>query len=363
MIPSASADRELSNLLLEQADRLLRAEVTREVLAGADAGAFPAALWQLCEEAGLTAALLPESAGGAGVALADGMRLVRQFGYHAVPLPLAETMLGQALWSSAGGAPADGSMTLVPDAGLQLRVRGAQRTLSGQALRVPWGGSVQHLLLEARDEQGVRWLVRVPQAAVRSEPVRNLAFEPRDGVRFDDVQLDQAMVRAAPRQRLFDVGALMRAQQMAGAMERCLDFALTYAMERQQFGRPIGKFQAIQHLLAEAAGHYAAAVAAAGLATDAWGSAQFGFGVAVAKARVGEAAGKVAAIAHQVHGAMGFTQEHPLHFSTRRLWSWRDEFGSEAQWQARLGRWVCAAGGAALWPALAGDRPLDGTPS
>jgi acyl-CoA dehydrogenase len=149
-------------------------------------------------------------------------------------------------------------------------------------------------------------------------------------------------------------GALMRAQQLAGAMERCLDHALRYAAERKQFGRAIGRFQAVQMMLAEAAGHYAAATAAADLAAEAWGTDAFGFSVAVAKARTGEAAGKVAEICHQVHGAMGFTQEHPLHFATRRLWSWRDEFGNEPFWQERIGRLVCANGGDALWPMLTG---------
>jgi acyl-CoA dehydrogenase len=141
---------------------------------------------------------------------------------------------------------------------------------------------------------------------------------------------------------------------MVGAMERCLDYAIAYAMERQQFGRPIAKFQAIQHMLADAAGQFAAAAASADLAADSVGQADFDFTVAVAKARVGEAAGKVAEICHQVHGAMGFTQEHPLHFATRRLWSWRDEFGHEAYWQQRIGMLVCAAGGNALWQRLVG---------
>jgi acyl-CoA dehydrogenase len=146
----------------------------------------------------------------------------------------------------------------------------------------------------------------------------------------------------------------MRAQQMVGAMERCLDYAIAYAMERQQFGRPIAKFQAIQHMLADAAGQFAAASASADLAADAVAQADFEFAVAIAKARVGEAAGKVAEICHQVHGAMGFTQEHPLHFATRRLWSWRDEFGHEAFWQQRIGTLVCAGGGDALWQRLVG---------
>jgi acyl-CoA dehydrogenase len=162
-------------------------------------------------------------------------------------------------------------------------------------------------------------------------------------------------VRAAPplcAEGLLVFGAVLRAQQMVGAMERCLEHALKHANERKQFGRALAKFQAIQHMLAEAAGHFAAASAAADGAAEAWGQPEFRLATAIAKARVGEAAGKVAAICHQVHGAMGFTQEHPLHFSTRRLWSWRDEFGGEAFWEAEIGRGVCAQGGEALWDTL-----------
>jgi len=72
--------------------------------------------------------------------------------------------------------------------------------------------------------------------------------------------------------------------------------------------------------------------------------------VAIAKLRVGEAAGSGAAIAHQVHGAMGFTYEHSLHHATRRLWAWREEFGNETHWATVLGRMVAARGADALWP-------------
>jgi len=357
MIASAP-DVELTRVLLEQADRLLRGEVTREVLARADGGEFPDALWRACEDAGLPLALVPEGSGGVGLGLAQGLRLIRHLGYHAAPLPLPETMLALMCWCEAGGAPVTGSVTLLEDEGLRLHAAGARFRLSGQALRVPWGASAGHILLQAHDESGALHLTLLPHALVRAEPVRNLAFEPRDTLYFDRLEVDGSLTRAVPGNRtgsLYLLGALMRAQQMAGAMERCLDYALAYAMERQQFGRPIAKFQAIQHMLAEAAGHYAAAVAAADLAADSWQTPRFEFDCAIAKARVGEAAGKLAAIVHQVHGAMGFTQEHPLHYSTRRLWSWRDEFGSEAYWQERVGRLVCEAGGAALWPALAGE--------
>jgi acyl-CoA dehydrogenase len=216
---------------------------------------------------------------------------------------------------------------------------------------------VRSILVHARTENEASHLVLLPAGQASAHARHNLAGEPRDTLSLDGVVLPPSAVRPAPRRcaaSLLAFGALIRAQQLAGAMERALDYALTYAQERKQFGRPIGKFQAIQHMLAEAAGQHAAATAAADLAIDAWDSDDFGFAVAVAKARTGEAAGKVAEVAHQVHGAMGFTQEHPLHFATRRLWSWRDEFGADAYWQEQIGRQVCAAGGAALWPRLAG---------
>ena len=122
-----------------------------------------------------------------------------------------------------------------------------------------------------------------------------------------------------------------------------------YAQDRVQFGRPIGKFQAVQQNLAVLAGQAAAATAAADLAAEAIGDAIRVLPIAAAKARTGEAAGIGAAIAHQVHGAIGFTFEHSLHFLTRRLWSWRDEFGNEAEWNRLVGRHMAGAGADRLW--------------
>ncbi|MDP7547849.1 MAG: acyl-CoA dehydrogenase family protein, partial [Alphaproteobacteria bacterium] len=126
------------------------------------------------------------------------------------------------------------------------------------------------------------------------------------------------------------------------------------ANDRTQFGKPIGKFQAVQQELARMAGEAAAAgaaVEAASRAADRVGC-KAGFEMAVAKIRASEAASIVASIAHQTHGAMGHSYEHALHFATRRLWSWRAEFGSETYWSETLGRSLASHGGAALWPYL-----------
>ena len=140
-------------------------------------------------------------------------------------------------------------------------------------------------------------------------------------------------------------GALMRSIQMCGAMARVRDLTILHASERNQFGQPINRFQAVQHHLAELAAEAAAADAIVGgaLAQPSRSS------VAAAKVVTGRAAGRVAAIAHQIHGAIGFTQEHQLHRFTTRLWQWRDDFGTESDWAIDLGR---SLAGGNLWEAM-----------
>ena len=160
-------------------------------------------------------------------------------------------------------------------------------------------------------------------------------------------------------QPVWTLGALARSAMLVGALESVLEQAVRYAGERVQFGKPIAKNQAIQHSLALLAGDVAAArMAALVAAADAPGGGvgtacrTARFSVAVAKVRAGEAATRGAAIAHQVHGAIGFTHEHALHFATRRLWAWRAEFGGDAQWAEELGRAAIQARSGGFWPGL-----------
>lgn len=139
--------------------------------------------------------------------------------------------------------------------------------------------------------------------------------------------------------------ALLRAIQIAGALDRVQELTVTYARERQQFGQPINRFQAVQQELAELAGQ----VALAGAAVDQAVEEPSGKRVAVAKVVAGEAAGRVAALAHQIHGAIGFTHEHRLHRYTTRLWRWRDEGGTEPAWAENLGDLLARVGGERVW--------------
>jgi acyl-CoA dehydrogenase len=125
---------------------------------------------------------------------------------------------------------------------------------------------------------------------------------------------------------------------MAGAMQEVLKVSLQYANDRVQFGRSIGKFQAVQHQLTVMAEEVIAATMAARIACNTDSSTAAPLACAVAKARAGEAALIVARIAHAVHGAIGITQECNLQLLTRRLLSWRVSAGSEAYWNEQIGR-------------------------
>jgi acyl-CoA dehydrogenase len=345
---------EMRNDLLKTVDRIFDARCQKPVRESAEAGEWPAALWQALEEVGVDRAALPEEAGGSGLDFEDAMLALRRSAYHGAPVPLAETMLAGRLLAAAGLAIPQGALTVAPvQTGdrLQFVQTGAGATVSGTAHRVPWGNLCAHVVVAGElDGKDIVGLASTSGAARGVD--KNLAGEPRALLEFEATPLITLAPLKDALARLEAEGALCRSVQMAGALERALEHSLQYANERVQFGRPIAKFQAIQHMLAVLAGQVAAASAAADAAVEASRHAPDEFAVSVAKSRVGEAAGKGTEIAHQVHGAMGYTREHNLHYSTRRLWSWRDEFGNETYWQTRLGRVVAAQGADALWPML-----------
>lgn len=137
-----------------------------------------------------------------------------------------------------------------------------------------------------------------------------------------------------------------------------MEFTVQYSVEREQFGRSIGRFQAVQQQLAELAGEVATMRTSTDAAVAACANAGFGgqsaFAVAAAKVQAGRGGGVVARIAHQVHGAIGMTEEHSLHRVTTRLWSWREEAGDESHWGDQLGRQVLQRGPSEVWALLTG---------
>jgi acyl-CoA dehydrogenase len=341
-------------LIVDITTRILRDLAEPQALNNARDDAWRRPLWQALEENGLTRAWVPEALGGAGLSLADSFAILRVAGRFALPVPLAETMLAAWLLAKAGLQAPAGPLTVAPVRPRDGFRRGRDGRLDGKALGVPFARAAGHVVVAAADEGGVHVaLVSTDGLALRAG--HNLASEPKDDlVLAGAVPAAEGKAEGLDADSLLFMGATARAAQMAGALEAILDISVRYAGERVAFGRPIGKFQAVQHNLAQLASETAAAVSASGTAARALdrGKAAPFLDVAAAKIRVGEAAGAGAAIAHQTHGAIGFTIEHVLHRYTHRLWSWRDEFGDESYWAVRLGQAVAAEGADTLWPTI-----------
>jgi alkylation response protein AidB-like acyl-CoA dehydrogenase len=356
--PSAEVTQS-GDLIAEVTRRIFRDLGDPQGLNSAVDDGWRSPLWCALEESALTRAWVPETLNGAGARIADGFEILRIAGEFAVALPLAETLLAGWLLSRAGLPVPPGMLSIAPvrdDERLQM---GTDGRLSGLAASVPFARDAEHLAVVARrGEKTTIALVEMRHCTLRAGS--SIAGEPRDDVTLKSV-VPMALADAPTtvgEETLVQMGAAVRSAQMSGALQSILERSVAYAKERVAFGRPIGDFQAVQHNLARLAGESAAALAAAGSAADAIDGAQafdeaVFLEVASAKIRVGEAAESGAAIAHQVHGAIGFSREHVLHRYTRRLWAWRDDFGSESAWAVRLGCAVAQKGADAFWPVLA----------
>lgn len=350
---------ELRTLLAETVERLFAAEVGRERVVAAEQGTWLGSVWDAAEGAGLLRPHLPEDSVGAGASFREAFVVARAVGRHTVPLPIAETMIAGWLLSRAGLEVPDGPLALAthPLPGTVLRGGRLDATLSG----VAWGRAATHAVALVPAGPAVD-VVCVPLTGAVVREGRNLALEARDDLRIEAAPSGRGPA-PFPAAALRGLGALFRSAQMAGALETILDLAVAYALERVQFGKPIGAFQVIQQDLARLAGQVAAAGTAAEVAFRAASTAESfagaigapgdpTFEIACAKVVVGEAAELGPRIAHQVHGAIGFTYEHSLHFATRRLWAWRTEFGTTEEWAALLGAATLAGGADALWPSV-----------
>lgn len=377
LVGVAQADADVVRLLTDVlADRRARRP-------GAVAGVtvdLDADLWSRLDGLGLTRLASPESAGGSGATWRELSALLGLAAGAAAPVPLAEHQLAAWLLERAGLLH-DGALRVVArvDDGGSDRPGHSGRT-APTAHRVAWASAATSVVALARVDVGWR-VADVPVTDLTVTPGRDLAGQPCDTVRFAAADLAEGVVvDASVAQRLHLLEALARCAQVVGAMERVLELVLTHAREREQFGRPIGRFQAVQHLVADVAMETALARAATDAAVasacdaagpeDEDGHAGLDGGddtgaddrrlevdVAVAASCVGHASSVVVRAAHQVLGAMGTTAEHELHRLARPILVWRNVAGPVHNWDRRLTEMAAAAGRDGLWPLVTTDRP------
>jgi acyl-CoA dehydrogenase len=322
--------------------KLLDGEITPLVRQSAAAGVWPAGLWAAIEENGIGVAASPERHGGVGASWNDAFVLLDAAGRYGAPIPLVETIAANWLLGRVGLDVVAGPATLAVSADGELE----HGVFSGTLHDVPWGTDSPHVVTTVGRE-----LVLLATGDSRGRRGTNIAREPRDTLLFSSARpvARGPLLPGMPDGLIQSTGAMIRAAQIAGALRHLVETVVEYANLRVQFGRPIGTFQAVQHQVAILAEQAAIAASAAEAAVALASGPSSLLPIAVAKSVASEAAGHGAAIAHAIHGAIGFTEEHSLHFLTQRLWSWRSEFGSQRFWAGRIGDAVCARGSQTFW--------------
>jgi hypothetical protein len=303
--------------------RVLATSCTPAHVRSIERGGSASVLWTSIEDSGFCDALVEEGQGGAGLPLCDAFELLALAGEHALPLPFALTMLLRPWVARVRGEAGTGSLTLACDA-----ARAASGAIAANT--VPYGLVADRVVVAIED----RALLLECAAAERVPTGVHGSLDA-------DMTWPATAAIASEWESFADaraVGALACAGQIAGAIRAVLDRSVDYAGARRQFGRPIGKFQAIQHQLSVLACEAHASHMAAQMGCASEGASPHPLLVAVAKARCSEAAASAAAIAHAVHGAIGITEEYDLQLYTRRLHQWRLAYGAESYWNLEVGR-------------------------
>uniref|UniRef100_UPI003899FA94 acyl-CoA dehydrogenase family protein n=1 Tax=Mycobacterium sp. HUMS_1102779 TaxID=3383487 RepID=UPI003899FA94 len=314
---------------------------TPEVIADVERDGPSPQLWRSVDELGLPLVGIDEDSGGSGGSLLDLLAVMEGAGRYAVPLPLAETSLAAWLLARAGAEVPAGPLAVVPDPG-ELALAGGR--LTGTAAHVPWVRGATRIVAVVPDESARVQVVLINPEHLDVTAGADLAGMPRDTIRALDVAVDCYPAEMGVDDVLLR-GALLRAAQTAGAITAVFELTKTYVGQRVQFGKPIGMFQAVQAHIVE----LAQASALTALSVDRAGAAALrgpaSFEIVATKSLANRHAGLVTRAAHQAHGAIGMTQEYSLQLFSRRLHTWRGDFGDETTLNLRLGEAITERGG------------------
>jgi acyl-CoA dehydrogenase len=336
-------------LLRSLSDEVLGPLATSPRAADADLGQP----WDMIRELGWPTAGIPEALGGGGGDIADVLALAEGLGRNAVPLPLLEAQSACAALAVSGRTdllsaplvvetwPRWSALSVISDNG-RLRV-------SGTARRTPWARHASAVLIRVTEAGTHRWIAcDLPNGAVSITPGTNLAGEPRDDVRFDDLVVPAASGWECPDGSLAALGTLLRCAALAGAIDATVALTSRYVREREQFGRPLRALQSV----AQAVAMMRTQLSAARAAVEAAAQSPVAVNVLAAHVDLAGYAGRVARTAHDLHGAMGITEEYGLHPLTKRLWAWPEEGIRQLDARTELGRRAAAGGVAGLWDSV-----------
>jgi acyl-CoA dehydrogenase len=304
-------------------------------------------LWQRLNELGLVRLTGAECSEGSGAGWYEAAELFTAAVRHGVRIPLAEHDVLACWLLEANDMPVDGAVRTV-----------CPIDDNGLATRVPWAAGADRIVVIWRTD-GSYCMADVDAAALRINPGANMIGEPRDSVAADVTGLKGTPVAETLITQLQLKSALLRSIQVCAAHDRILELSIDHVGSRDQFGRPLAKFQTVQNLIADIASEASLARAATEAALTAavsseWSALNLDFLVAAARSCAGHATSVVVRNAHQVHGAIGTTREHRLHEFTRPALAWRAEFGSVRYWDGQVTEAALRAGSEGLWNLITG---------
>lgn len=342
---------EMKDMILDVVERMLKENVDKALVDVVEQGQWSPEVWALFEENGMTVVAVSEENEGAGGDLDDLLNIVRLTGKYAAPIPFAEMTFANYVLEYVGLNTVKGLATYMISPGQALSLENGK--LSGTAINVNWARHVNYLVTIANSTDGTH-LVEVNLNEATISPSVNLAGEPRDTVTFHHAPVTQVSDALTVKQidHMTTLETAFILSLMTGAIEKINELTIQYTKERQQFGRPIHRFQLVQQHIVQLAGETAISVAAFHNVTAALLANNYKNEVAYARLRFEEAITATATIAHQVHAAIGTTYEHQLHQFTRRLWAWRDEGASCDYWSEKIASVLLENSGDCLWAYL-----------
>ena len=325
----------MQSSFFDSADRLFSQECTPAHIRQIEAGGDTQALWDSLVSAGFSDALLPESADGAGLTLSEVWPILFCMGRHVLPLPYAQTMLARAWLQQQGQALPEGSITFAP---FQVQADSTGVT----ACAVTFGLTADWVLAQHGKQV---WLL--PAGAATVMPSGGHGSLDAD-LKWPAGVAQSALLGDWATPQFRDLLALSLAVLIAGAADRIFEMTLAHANQRVQFGKPIGKFQAVQQQISE----MAELAFGARMATEmscrsaSWQPAPAL--AALAKCQSSQSVARMTAYAHAVHGAIGVTHEYDLQLYTRRLNEWSRAGGGASYWASVIGEQALKSGATAV---------------
>lgn len=342
---------DMKDMIVDVVERMLKENVDKDLVDTVEQGRWAPEVWNMFKENEITAVAITEDNGGAGGDLEDLLNIVRLTGKYAAPIPFTETTLANYLLELTNLQVKDDLATYMLSADQAYTLVNGK--LTGEASQIPWARHSKYLVTLAESVEGIH-LVEVDLKQAEITPGTNLASEPRDTVKFNNLDISQVSVVLSPDhiRTMKTLETAFQLARMTGAIDKINDLTVQYTKEREQFGRPIHRFQLVQQHIVQLAGETVVALAAFNNVTDALLAHCQNNETAYARIRFEEIIQTVATTSHQVHAAIGTTHEHSLHQYTRRLWSWRDEGTNISYWTDFVATQLLENSGNSLWAYL-----------